>query len=342
MLFRRILFILLPFTLHLSAVSINPRPTATATNPCLQYSLVNSVDFHPKKNLFCVTYTHGNRVALYKIDAVGNPELIQILSNPEAQLSEPQHAVFSPDGEKIIVANWTNQTLTIYKCEENNLFGEMPVTVIPFPSILVNHKPHGIAVSPCGHFLVIAYGAASYYGRALALFRMTEMSCELASLVETDQIPKGITFSPDGTCLLVTFSDVNILAIFNLDRQNQMISPIPRQIIQGEESKISRPEDVKISPDGSYCAITNSDQHTVTFYSFDQSSNWITQAAPIHVLQNPISQLCFPHGIAFSPDGSFLAITEFGPVTATSEGHIIWKKNMRPDQAKVQIYKIAK
>lgn len=281
-------------------------------------------------------------MALYKINAAGKPELIQSLTNPKAQLSEPQHAVFSPDGEKMVVANWTNQTLTIYKCEESGLFKETPIAVIPSSRILNNHKPHGIAFSPCGNFLAIAYGAESYYRRAIALFCMTEIGCELTSVIETTPIPKGITFSPDGSCLLVTFSDANSLAIFNLDRQNQLIFPTPRQIIQGAESKISRPEDVKISPDGSFCAITNSNQHTVTFYSFDQGSNWITQAKPVYVLQNPLSQLCFPHGIAFSPDGSFLAITQFGPIYATREGNIVWKKNMQPDQAKIHLYRLIK
>jgi DNA-binding beta-propeller fold protein YncE len=275
------------------------------------------------------------------INASGQPQLIQSLTNPESLLSEPQHAVFSPDGEKIVVANWTNQTLTIYKCEESGLLGKKPLAVIPAKGMLAHHKPHGMAFSPCGNLLAIAYGAESYYRRAIALFCMTRMGCELASVVETAKIPKGITFSPDGSCLLVTFSDANSLAIFNLDRQNQTILPIPRQIIQGAQSKISRPEDVKISPDGSYCAVTNSDQNTVTFYPFDQNSNWITQNTPSCVLQNPTSQLCFPHGIAFSPDGCFLAITQFGQISATSAGHIVWKKEMGPDQAKVHLYQIA-
>jgi len=326
--------------IHLSAISIDPTSIAVVTNPCPHYSLANSVDFHPKKNLFCVTYTHANRVALYKINDAGKPEIIQILSNPGAQLSEPQHAVFSPDGEKIVVANWTNQTLTVYKSEKSGRFAEKPAAVIPSLSILALYKPHGIAFSPCGSFLAVAYGAGIYYPRAIALLRITERGCELASIVKTAQIPKGITFSPDGSCLLVTFSDANCLVTFNLDRQNLRILPNPRQIIQGGGSRISRPEDVKISPDGSFCAITNSHGHTVTFYSFDPRSNWITQSTPLGVLQNPASQLCFPHGIAFSSDGAFLAITEFGSITTTPEGDIAWGKNMRPEQAKVRLYKI--
>ena len=331
--------------LHLcgSEILINPVPVAVIINPCPQCTLINSVDFHPKKNLFCVTYAQGNRVVLYKNDASGKPEIVQTLRNPSARLSSPQHAVFSSDGKKIIVANWTSQTLSIYQGEENGLFGAQPSAVIPRPKGLKRHRPHGIAMSPCGNFLAIAYGASSRYGKAIALFLMTENGCKLVSILQASEglpgIPKGITFSPDGTCLLVTFSDVNSLVIFDFDSESQVILPTPRQTIQGENTGISRPEDVKISRDGRFCAITNSDKHTVNFYPFDQFSNSITQSTPSYVLQNPEAGFSVPHGIAFSPDGCFMVITEFGPVGTTKHGDIIMS-GMRPDQSKVSIYKL--
>lgn len=318
--------------------SMDPTPLAEVVNPFPSYTLINSVDFHPKRNLFCATYTHANQVVLYKISPTNQPEIVQSLNNPSAQLSEPQHAIFSPDGEKIVVANWTNQTLTIYQSEPNGIFCTKPAVLISSPHCLARHKPHGIAFSPCGNLLAIAYGAAESYGRAIALFRLAG-DCKLVSLLEEiPGIPKGITFSPDGTSLLVTFSSTNSLVIFNLDRENQTILPIPRQIVRGQETQISRPEDVKISPDGNYCAITNSDQHTVTFYSFDSTSNRVTQNVPIYTLENPEARLCFPHGIAFSSDGSLLLVSEFGPINTTKEGDISWSQTIRPTQAKIKLY----
>jgi 6-phosphogluconolactonase (cycloisomerase 2 family) len=315
---------------------LDPKPLAKAFNPCPHYSLINSVDFHPKKNLFCVTFTHCNSVVFYRIHQ-GKPQIVQILSNPAAHLSEPQHAVFSPDGEKIVVANWMNQTLAIYKCDESGLFRKTPATLIPSPYRLVHCKPHGIAFSPCGDFLAIAYGATSYYGRAIALFRVMENNLELMNVVESFWgIPKGITFSPDGTCLLVTFADTSSLAIFN--REGPVILPTPKQILQGRETMISRPEDVKVSPDGKYCAISNSDQDTVTFYPFDPTTNQITQNIPCYVLQNPDAEHSFPHGMAFSPDGSYFLVTEFGPIRTTRDGNLFWEKETRPELAKVNLY----
>ena len=300
---------------------------------------MNSVDFHPTRNLFCITLTHANELVLYEMDNEGNPRVLQRIKNPSALLSEPQHAVFSPDGERILVANWTNQTLAVYSRGEHGLYRAFPGRVFSPPARLISHKPHGVAFSPSGDRFAIAYGAAKYHGRAVALFETSE--CELLSVLENELpgIPKGIAFSPDGMSLLVTFADQNSLVIFDLVEEGRRIFPLPKQIVQGAETEISRPEDVKISPDGALCAVSNSDQHTISFYRFDKVLNRITQTTPCFVLQNPKAGLCFPHGIAFSPDGSFLLITEFGPIRTTNEGDIAWDLSMRPELAKVSIYR---
>src|SRR6185295_5096298 len=246
------LFICLFFlqqTIGANGILIDCVPVAMVNNPNPAYSLINSVDYHHKQQLFCVTYTHNHKVLLYTINAAGKPEVVQSLSNPLACLSHPQHAVFSPDGEKIVVANWTNETITIYQRKSGYFFHEQPAAVIAAPSSLIHHKPHGIAFSPCGNYLAIAYGAASYNAKAIALFRMTKggLGCELVHLLKDIGallgIPKGITFSPDGTCLLVTFSNTNSLVIFNLCENKTTILQPCRQIIQGKETQISRPED---------------------------------------------------------------------------------------------------
>lgn len=314
----------------------DPTPVAVISNRAASYSLINSVDFHPKTNLFCATYTHNNRIVLYHLDGTGRPEEVQVLSNPSALLSEPQHAVFSTDGKKIVVANWTNQTLAIYPSAKGRFFSRTPEIIIPPPRRLVRHKPHGIAFSPCGNLLAVAYGAGHAHGRAIALFDVARGG-RLGSLLDEQDLPgtpKGISFSPDGTALFVTFSDANSLAIFDVD--HQAIVPVPRQVVQGAETKLSRPEDVKIYPDGNYCAVTNSGNHTVTFYAFDKTR---LRGTPSFVLRDPQVKLCFPHGIAFSPDGSFLLVTEFGPIQITDEGDVAWDEDMPPELSKISVYR---
>lgn len=343
-----LIFSLINSKLFLSAteMTINPVPIAKMVNPTPHYTLINSVDFHPTENFFCVTYTHANKVAFYKMNTNGTPHFFQSLINPESKLSEPQHAAFTRDGKKMMVANWTNQTFTLYLRRKNEFYSKKPIAVNRSPAKLIYHKPHGLAFSPCGNYFAIAYGAASNYGRAIALFHITNdgKDSELTDLLENPEsllgIPKGITFSPNGSSLLVTFSDTNSLAIFDLTEQNSKIQSIPRQVIQGPETGISRPEDVKISSDGTYCAISNSDQHNVTFYRFDPICNVITDKTPIYILQNPEADLCFPHGLAFSPDGSFLLVTEFGLIDVSEDGGISWDGTVKANQSRTKIFSL--
>ena len=75
--------------------------------------------------------------------------------------------------------------------------------------------------------------------------------------------PKGITFSPDATAILVAFADLNSLAIFDIDTTCGEIEPEPKQVLSGSTTLISRPEDVKISPDGKLaCAFKQSEAHS--------------------------------------------------------------------------------
>lgn len=323
---------------------IDPVPIAVIKNPCPKYTLINSVEFHPSENFFCATFTQGNRLVLYSIDGRGTIKIQQTLANPFASLSHPQHAVFSQHEEKLIVANWTNQTFTIY-LGNGNFFFYQPPTVLASPHSLQKYKPHGIALSPCGNFLAVAYGAAFQFEKGVAVYRIKTLKrdLELVDVLKADEapygIPKGITFSPDGSTLLVTFSDTNKLGLFHFDKENQRILRLPRQVIEGPETGICRPEDIKLSPDGKCCAVTNSEQHTVTFYPYDPLQNCLQQSTPIYCLQNPEGELCFPHGLSFSPDGAFLAITQFGSIHVNSDGGLSWDDSINPYEARIQIYR---
>lgn len=310
-------------------------------------SLVNSVDFHPKLNLFCVTFTHNDQVVLYQLDEADRASVFQVLQNPFSQLSCPQHAVFSQDGRSLVVANWCNQTFNVYPIDLNGFYQETPSLVIPYPSDLGSYRPHGIAFSPDGNYLAVAFGASQQYSRAVALYRTENLetaqgSFELLSLFEekeiTEGIPKGIAFSPDGSCLIVTLSETNSVAIYTIDWPNVEVNAIPRQILTGASTYLSRPEDIKFTANGHYCAVSNSDKDTVTFYAFDRENNCFVGDTPSYILENPEAQFCFPHGLAFSSDGKYLSVTQFGPVVFDKKGDLSdWGKERKDS---IAIYKI--
>jgi len=312
---------------------------ATIPNPCPQYSLIHSVDCHPIKKLFCVTYPSDNRVMIYEYEDAYRPTVFQSLQNPSACLNAPSHALFSSDGKKMIVINWMDRIITIHCEQGNGLYSEVTNAVISPPSSLADLHPHGMALSPCGNFLAIAYGWSNSSTRAIALFYLNDLlGCELRDCLYTqdlDGTPKGVTFTPDEKCLAVTFSDLNALMIYSIDDETHTIHREPKQVVAGPATGMLRPEGVKISPDGRHCAVTNSELCTITFYPFDPMQNRVTQDVPEYTLQSGLS---FPHGIDFSPNGSYFIVTDFGPIGTTANGSLDMKHLPQPSQSKINIY----
>jgi len=317
----------------------------TIVNPCNSYTLINSVDFHPKENIFCVTFTQCNRIDIYKINEQENVILLQTISNPLARLNAPQHAVFSHDGKYIVAMNWVKQELSLYQLE-NEEYSLTPTSIIRSLKVLKNHKPHGITVSPCGRFLVIAFGASNLYPRAIALYDIGHhfVNLTLVKILQENElpsgIPKGVTFTKDGKCLVVSFADPDSLAIYDIAKNKMKVSLKLKQIVTGNATDISRPEDIKISSDGNFCAISNSDKKSVSFFPFDSIENRILNNKPSLILKDEKANFAFPHGLAFSPDGSYFVVTQFGEIEALDNGDVKWSSQAPPDKAKIHIFKI--
>lgn len=325
-------------------MSYESRPIDCIKNNSWGYSLINSIAFHPHENLFCATFSTVNQLILFKLDRFGQARVTQVFKNPDALLDGPQHVVFSADGQKIIAINWSSEKFTVYQRGGDGLYAGRPVACVPLPEILTAFKPHGMDISRSGKLLTIAFGWISNHKKAISLFSFDNGSSEIRLIdwisgENLPGIPKGIAFSPDESCLLVTYSDMNCICIYDFDHQTGRINPIPRQTFEGEATRLFRPEDIKLSHDGSSITVSNSDADCLTSYAFDSTSNRITGEIPTHVLENPDAHLRFPHGIAFSPNGALLVVSQFGPLPVTSNGDIIYGKETPRRQAKINIYR---
>lgn len=306
-------------------------------NECCTF--LNSVDFDPTLNRFCVTFTHHDRIAIYQLDQKDEVCLTQILENPSAALQNPQYALFSKDGKSLIVSNWQNETFTLYQTDENGLFAKEPFAIIPFPLPINGCKPHGMALSPNGDILAVAFGASTTDPKALALFEIhhletKEVQFKLKSFLQNsaieEGIPKGITFSPNGASLIVTLSETDSIATYDIDWVKKEIIPSSEQLLKGASYHLSRPEDIKFNQEGSYCIVSNSHQNSVTCYLFDRENNCFTQNQPFHFIENLEMPLSFPHGLALSSDGNYLIVTQFGNIQFNKEYKLVsWANEFR-------------
>lgn len=318
----------------------DPVPHAVIANNAIKYSFIKSVDFHPKELLFCATYINNNQIRLYRINNEIQPTLVQTIEGFRSRLKNPETAVFSPDGQTLIAVNWKDRSLNVYSRKSDGLFRTKPSQTVFLPQELNQANPHGMAFSPSGRYLAITSGSSSDLEKGLVIFEKIKQQLAPVDILTQDQllgIPKGICFSPDGTCILVTFCEPCYIGVFDFNRGK--IDPMPKQIIEGASTGLSRPEDIKIYPDASCCAVSNSDKSTITFYHFDKNTNTITDICPFWSLANPMARLAFPHGLAFSSDGSYLAIAQFGNVEQTSEGKVVRPNKFPPQEGAVHIYR---
>lgn len=294
-------------------------------------TLINSVSFHPEKNLFCATFTHQHWVGLYQITEDDRVELVQVLQNPEAQFFHPQNAIFSPDGKNLVVVNWSSRNFNVYPLDHEGNFQKNPQSVVVTELSHEKYRPHGMCFSADGNFLAVVYGSFHDSPWTVILYRVQDLGTEHAKLIPCSSlqrgqnlkgIPKGIVFSPDQTCLIITFTQTDSLGVFPVDFETGYINPVPMQEISGVVTKLCRPEDIAFSSDGSYCAVSNSSQDTVTFYRFDKINNRFTSATPFKILNKKNADLHFPHGLGFSADGKYFAVTQFGLVKLDPLGHL--------------------
>jgi hypothetical protein len=105
-----------------------------------------------------------------------------------------------------------------------------------------------------------------------------------------------------------------------MDWEGEKIIETPLQILKGSIAGLSRPEDIQFSADGTICAISNSDIGTVTWYEFH--NNRFVCENPFYVMRRKKDYLQFPHGLAFSADGKYFVVTQFGDVEFNEEGNL--------------------
>src|SRR5437764_759051 len=130
------LFVFFVFHFHqiASHIVVDPIPCAEIKSPCPYYTLVNSVECHPRKNPCCVTYSHSNNVILFNFSNPSSPYIQQKLNNPLSKFRIPQHAIFSADGQSLVIVNWLNQNVNVYHTDTPESYFPYPFAMFSVPS----------------------------------------------------------------------------------------------------------------------------------------------------------------------------------------------------------------
>ena len=113
----------------------------------------------------------------------------------------------------------------------------------------------------------------------------------------------------------------------------------PRQVYGGEFTRLARPEDIKVNREQTHIIVSGSAEDTVTYHAFARNTNTICNAAPELIFSAKESRLSFPYGIAISPSGDFLVVTQFGPLPLTLDENIEFSAKTPKEWAAINVYR---
>lgn len=236
------------------------------------------------------------------------------------QLNWPENLSISPDGQLLAISDSYCGTIAFYQRCPDGL-------IIPHPIALLHPGMgdiglHGIRFSPDGHYL----GYVTYDGLGkVRLFRIekNEQSIALQAVCSIENsfvglAPKGLDFSQDGRYVAITYSakaaggcveTSGKVAIFAFDACHGFITSEPISQI-GIECGLNIPEDVLFCSEDRFVLVSNQGGDTISLHGFDPQSGRLSPQATMAL--DAASGLNFPHGFAISPDGKFLAVSNYG------------------------------
>lgn len=245
----------------------------------------------------------------------------ECLTNEKNYLHHPENLAISKDGKLLAIACNGTGALPIYRMDSKR--NVMPMEPATYLGNLGDVKLHGVSFSWDNCFL--GYVTLDEPGN-IRMHRINQKygnyTFEITQNLTNPQHPlkpKSIDFSIDGRyvvivyCVRIVRGQKNVgkgaIVVYNFDREAGTIDPNPVSILTQADGIISA-ETVKFHPSGTFIAVTSQIEDKVMLVDFDRKTgvldkNYIT-------LSNPVSQLDFPHGLEFSLDGKFMAVTNYG------------------------------
>ncbi len=318
------IIVLMLLSLSLQAMTLQPEPvvicfTPDSSLPQLKntppvyagkrsrYATCSDVRWFPDSSHFATIGLLDRKIRVYSLNEK-RASLQQVFSHPA--LNYPEKLAFSPDGALCAICN--AGSICFFPVSENQ--------VIERPSYILRQEDgsiiHDAAFSHDGRYF--SYVTLDSLGTIHLCKKKKERYKIIQTLISPvlPLKPKTIAFSPDcrfviiGFCLTVS-QQVNdesraVLAVFSFDSTRGEIGRFPISQASWEGGL----EGLALSPDGTTIYSTDQVCDTIMSSSFNASSG---EVGPAEIaLSNPASHLSFPHGLSFSPNGQFLAVSNYG------------------------------
>lgn len=230
----------------------------------------------------------------------------------------------APDGTWIIATNTSRGCVSLIALDSGHSVASAPVYLSN--PVHGDRNLHGVATAPTGDRFV--YTSIDKPG-GLRVVRVEQgpggrFDLIVESIIENEHwplVPKGVAFTPNGRHLIIAYGlnagrlrlrpGPGFIEVRRYDSDSGAVGEITS--VSDPSLRLLIPESISVLGDGSEIVVTDQALHAALVLPIDQSSGTLGQVKS--VLSWAAGGLSFPHGSAFSPDGRWLGLTNFGDGT---------------------------
>jgi len=271
------------------------------------------VAFNHNGSRFVVSDTDNNRIQVFGISGstITHQVSFGALGSGNGQFNKPCGVSFSPDGARLVVADMNNHRIQVLGIAGNTISHQVSYGDVGGGSGQFRF-PYGVAFSPEGGRLAVVDKNN---------FRVQVMG--IAGNVITHQVsygakggsgdgqfraPRGVAYSPDGRRLIIAEYDNHRVQLLAIDGKSVTHIASFGEFGSGAGQFYQPFGGVAYSPDGKTVAVADTTNDRIALLGVDGAS--ITFKATFGVPGSGDGALSRPYGVAFSPDGLRLAVSD--------------------------------
>jgi DNA-binding beta-propeller fold protein YncE len=250
-----------------------------------------------------------------EIEAAAHP--IQNLAPPD-NLQRFEGIAFSPSGNTIGVATLDTNTVFLFRRKPDGLFEDAPYSSIHGSRSKLNN-PHDLSFSLSGETELLAVAQRSgsiciYQKHQTTSDYSTDPVFEIRGREAKLNFPDGVAFVPPDDGYLAACNLKTSTITFYRNTSGLSVGFELKPVFRLKERSLYRPDGLTFSQCGTWLAVANHGNHTVSIYERRRivCSGQEVQYGPrpVTIIRDP--GLRHPHSVAFTPKTNHLVVTNSG------------------------------
>lgn len=243
---------------------------------------------------------NANAVFGYRVGATG--ALTPLAPPSFAAGSGPNGVAIDPTGHFIYVANLFANTVSGYQIASNG-----SLTPVPGSPFATGSGPGWVTVDPTGRFVYVANCARSCSGSGdgnVSGYAINKITGALTpvpgSPFTADQVPYAVVVDPTGQFAYVANFASGTVSIFKIDQCTGSLWSSVQSVPTGGELPIA----LTLDPHGNFVYVTNTASDNLSVFAVGNNGTLTA------VSGSPFATGDFTQGVAVSPSGEFVYVTE--------------------------------